>query len=317
MIPMRVRLGIDWKIGLWGCTAGLCVGLLMILGASLATSANRGAVFHPSGPPAAREIGQSGGAGGVLTLAPDEAGLGMPDEVSTRGRVRLFLVAAHMANGDVEKAVDVAGEMDAGVDRDCALEEIAEKIVPREMTTNRGMLPTNNDEERGAVSARLRRVVDLAAKATSSALRARLLVRAAIVKRILDKGGPAPTSLQSNDLDPETLLKRVAILARTVPPDSKAAGAGKSVAFLFGALLGTLGIIGFVVGQLVQPVLQAIGSVVAYEVSRSVHPAISGRLKGIHDDVTGADYHPATAQHVEGLPSAPVISVENRDWSLP
>ena len=202
---MDVRHGIEWKGGVWGAIAGVLFGLLILLVVNLMTSVNGSLASHPTLRSETRDARKPEGAGNVLILTDSEAGLGIPEGVSTRGRVRLF-VAAHLANGDFEKALAVADAMDSGADRDSALQEIAEQIVPRELTTSPDLLPMNNQREREEMIGRLRRLIQLADKATGQDLRARLLVRTAIVKRSLDRGKPVAVSPQEADLDPEAAI---------------------------------------------------------------------------------------------------------------
>jgi len=122
----------------------------------------------------------------VLTLAEGEAGIGVPDGVSARERVQLLVVAAYLANDDFENALAVADQMQAGLDRAAALLEIAEKFVPRKLTMSLDVLPVDAGE-RSELFRNLLRLVDLANRAAAQDLSARLLVRAAILKRALDK----------------------------------------------------------------------------------------------------------------------------------
>jgi hypothetical protein len=296
---MRLLSKVDWRLGVWGSVAGIAVGLLMIVEGGLTNGAAPRRNWTLSPQPGQHETGEPGEPGSALVLAAAEAGLTTSDQVSTRGRVRLFIVAAHLANGDVEKAVAIADEMGPGVDRDSALEEIAQKIVPREMTTLPDLVARVDAQGRKEMLGHLRRLILLSDKASSRLLRARLLVRSAIVKRILDKGSPIASLAEGADLDPDKILSRVALMARTVPVDPKEAGTGMTAVVT--TLLALLAFLGFVLGQMVQPVLQAIGSVIAYQVSHIIHPALPPRLKGIHDDLTGADHHPSNPQQVGAL----------------
>ncbi|MBV8557125.1 MAG: hypothetical protein JO116_16300 [Planctomycetaceae bacterium] len=282
---MGVRRGIEWKGGVWGAVAGILFGLLILLVVTLVRDANITLVAHPASTTGTRSAGEPVGAGNVLTLADGEAGIGIPNGVSTRGRARLFLLAAHMTNNDYDKAVAVADEMDPGVDRDSGLQEIAEKIVPRDLTTNSDLIPKNNQEMRAEMIRQLRRLLQLAKQATGQDLRARLLVRTAIVKRSLDRENHVMASPEEVDLDPETLLTQVSRLAREIPPDSARSNTGMGLKILLTALLGKFG---FAVTQMVQPVLQASGSIMAAEVARLIGSMnLTDRLVRIRNEVTG------------------------------
>ncbi len=291
---MGTGRAVDWGVGAWGAVAGVLIGLLILLGMNLLGGEGRIPAMLPTTSSAPRDAGPADAAEAVRTLADGEAGLGMPDGVSTRGRVRLFLVAAHMAQGEFDKAVAVAEEMDPGTDRDAALQEIAEKVVPRELTTNPALLPKNNPAEREEMIGQLRRLIRLAGRATSRDLQARLLVRAAIVKRGLDRENPAAGRSDERDLDPQALLTHVADMARAIPPDPAKSDGRISVKILLTALLGLLG---FTISQMIQPILQASGSVLAYAVSRHVHEALPERLKGIHDGITTTDRSRSVSDH--------------------
>lgn len=278
-------MSIEWKGGLWGAVAGIVFGLLVLVGVTMITAGNFSMSARPAPTTGAGNTGGLAGAGSVLTLADGEAGIGIPDGVSTRGRAQLFLIAAHMANNDYNKAVAVADEMNSGADRDSGLLEIAEKIVPRDLTTNTDLIPKNNEAARKEMIGQLRRLLQLAARAKGYDLRARLLVRAAIVKRNLDRENQVKASPEEADLAPESLLTRVEELARQVPPDPAKSGTGMGLTILFTALLGMFG---FAVSQMVQPVFQASGSIMAAEVSRWLGSMkLTDRLLKILEGVTG------------------------------
>lgn len=261
---MTTRPEITWRGGLWGAIAGVVLGLILLLALPMMReSAPASAAPAPSAAPAGEA-----GADGVRTMADGEAGLGIPDAVSTRGRALMFLLAAHLANDDYDRAVAVADEMEPGIDRDAGLQEISEKVVSRDLTTNPTMIPRGGPDVRAAMNVRLRRLLQLADRATGPDLRARLLVRTAVVKRSFNKENHVATAPDEADLDPDALLVKVDGLAKQVPPRREGSGWGVGLKILLTALLGMLG---FAVSQVFEPVLKASGALVAADLARRLH----------------------------------------------
>jgi hypothetical protein len=75
-------------------------------------------------------------------------------------------------------------------------------------------------------------------------------------------------------------------MARTIPPDPKRSETGIGLSIAVTILLALLGFVG---SQMIQPILQALGIVVAYEALCSLHRALPDQLKKMLTDLTGAD----------------------------
>ena len=147
--------------------------------------------------------------------------------------------------------------MEPGIDRDAGLQEISEKVVSRDLTTNPTMIPRGGPDVRAAMNGRLRHLLQLADRATGPDLRARLLVRTAVVKRSFNKENHVATAPDEADLDPDALLVKVDGLAKQVPPRREGSGWGVGLKILLTTLLGMLG---FAVSQVFEPVLKASGA---------------------------------------------------------
>jgi hypothetical protein len=292
---MDILRGVDWKGGIWGSIAAVLAGLVGFVAVNLIITANGAPTSRPTSAVGTRDPAKPGGPGNALILADEEAGLVVPDDMSTRGRVRFFLVAAYLRNGDFQKAIAVADETDPGADRDHVLRSIADSIVEPELTTNSVLLPSSQAERKQLIR-RLGQLVHLADKATGHDLRARLLVRSAVVKRSLDERTPGAVSSEDAGLDPETLLTRVTNIARAVPPDHTEARMGMGLTILFTALLS---ILGFAVSQMIQPVLQAAGCIMARDVSRFLHEALPDVLMRMHDETMREDSTPSAADSAQ------------------
>ncbi len=223
---------IQWKLGIWGAIIGTLCAFVIVLAGNLLSRAPVSSTLARGSPPSEAEASVPSRPGEALTLAEGEAGIGVPDGVSTRGRMQLFVVAAHLANDDFDRAVALTNEMSTGIDRDSALLEIAEKIVPRKLTMSLQVLPEDADE-RAALTRNLVRIVDLAKRASDQDLAARLLVRAAILKRRLDKTNKGVPRSGDQQLNPDELLSTVSGLARKVSqtPSRPTSEAGTTVGF--------------------------------------------------------------------------------------
>ena len=284
---MTVQRAIHWKMGIWGAIAGALLGLVILLvlnlhSATTETSAPRPVIVGAE----PRDTGLRGVDDNVLVLGDAEGGSGVPDGISKRGRIQYFVVAAYLGNNEIDKAIDAANAMDRGVDRDTALQDIAEKVVPRSYTINPHLLPTNQPKQREEKVKDLRRLVQIAEKVSNPEIEARLLVRAAIVKRSLDLRNPGVATAAESDLDPQTLFNKVSAIAATIPKD--AVKSHFSVE-LSACLTGVLTLLGFVVPQLFQPTLDAAGKAINSEVSRFVQAALPERFKSSHDHVAVTD----------------------------
>jgi hypothetical protein len=293
---MSVHRGIHWKMGLWGAIAGALLGLVILLVLNLHSAVTETTAPRPvivGAEP--RDTDLRGVDGNVQVLGDAEGGSGVPDGISKRGRVQYFIVAAYLGDYEIDKAIDAANAMDRGIDRDTALQDIAEKVVPRSYTINPHLLPTNQPKQREEKVKDLRRLVQIAETITNPEIEARLLVRAAIVKRSLDLRNPGPPIAAESDLDPQTLFNKVSAIAATIPKD-----AVKSRFFveLYAYLTGALTLLGFVVPQLFQPTLDSAGKAIDSQVSRLVQAVLPERFRSSHDHVAENDHPPAETEKV-------------------
>ena len=148
--------------------------------------------------------------------------------------------------------------MGEGLERDAGLKEVADQLVPSEAQVNIGRIDSGSDRTRATAIEKLRKLVQLSGLAKGGLTKSRLLLRVAMVKRLLDEARPGTEGTTEKDLDPESLIVNAETVAKAMPTGIP------PFQWAWGVLLsGLLGVVGFVTAHLFEPVVNACGAILA------------------------------------------------------
>jgi hypothetical protein len=260
---------------------GVVLGLSITLIFYLRHSATVLAVEHSEGLTRVRDHTRESQDGDVRTLGISDSAAPESKTMPLNPRVEALIqvIVARMQTGNFDKALKVASAMEAGPERDAGLEEIADRLVPNTAQANLNQIDSGSDRTRATALEKLRKLLHVSELAKGGLIKSRLLVRAAMVKRLLDVVRPGTTGASEDDLDPESLIARAEAVAKAMP----AAEVIRVQPFqwVWGMLLsGLLGLVGFISTHLAEPVINACGAILgSFAVRRSGVKLLAEKLE--------------------------------------
>ena len=125
--------------------------------------------------------------------------------LSDKAAAIILAIDARMQTGEYDKAVETALAMEEGPERDVCLKEVADRLVPPEAQLDLNRIDSGTDQTRANTIESLRKLVHISGLVKGGLIKSRLLIRAAMVKRLLDKVKPGAEGTKKNDLVPESL----------------------------------------------------------------------------------------------------------------
>jgi hypothetical protein len=198
---------------------GVGLGLSITLIFYLRHSATVLSVEHPEGLTRVRDHTREPQDGDVGTLGISDPAAPESKTMPLNPRVEalILIIDTRMQTGNFDKALEVASAMEAGPERDAGLERIADRLVPNAAQANLNQIDSGSDRTRATALEKLRKLLHVSDLAKGGLIKSRLLLRAAMVKRLLDEVRPATTGASEDKLDPESLIARAEAVAKAMP----------------------------------------------------------------------------------------------------
>ena len=137
--------------------------------------------------------------------------------LNPKAEALIFVIDARMQTGNYDKALKAALAIEEGPARDVGLKEIADLLVPPEAQANLNRIDSESDRTRASAIEKLRKLVSLSDLAEGGLIKSRLLLRAAMVKRLLDEVRPGARDTIEDVTDSESLIARAEAIAEAMP----------------------------------------------------------------------------------------------------